>query len=69
MTLRLDNLPEGGFTVDIYDRFGSGVYSRKVNEWSQNEMIIPVNDLPSDIYMIAITSGERRVVKKIVIQH
>jgi hypothetical protein len=63
----IDNLPQERGIINLYSGTGTLLHSKQFNSLNNENLSTP--DLPSGIYFIEIRCGDKRVVKKALIQH
>ncbi len=54
--------------IKIYDKFGVLRKRKQFGPGTQN-IVLPVHDLPGDVYNVHVTNGVHNVVRQIIIQH
>jgi hypothetical protein len=69
VTLRFNNDNSDNYTLNLFDRFGTSVIQKSINTSDTKEITLPTYDLPNGIYFLNMTAGEKRISKKIVVQH
>lgn len=63
----IDNLPQEKGIINLYSGTGTLLHSKQFNSLNNENLSTP--DLPSGIYFLEIRCGDKRVVKKALIQH
>jgi len=69
LNVKLDNYGIGIYTVELYNRFGTMVKKATIDTESQSECTLTTSDLPGDIYLMVVTSGETRLTKKVLLRN
>ena len=67
-TLNLKSSSNEDIKVDVYDIRGRSIYNNAFNNTSDFSQVINLNAVQSGVYLVSVSDGERKTIKRIIVE-